>query len=402
MRVLFVDPNVLHINPTANLLPALLLEISLDTMFYGPGYVDDVTIEIGLLAYIEKHGPFDAVIFGAGNSLFNKDLEEDRRVANSVCKNFTCSFRSSVLEQFYTDVRNHCGDLPVPIKVLSALNLDYYASTEVQVDFILQNSLLVLGPNEQFVQDLNDLPSYARLEKHYIRKVDRLSNAWRDFLVKNPERVLTALHFIGPSELCFKPLNARSYDVSVPGVEYFLRREATRQINKSRYQRPSKRVPEFFRIASRMGFPIFSNPILAKMYNTMFQEGLFDTRAVYTARGGFGIPIRKFFEIPASGALMVCEPPVGFKDLGFNNQEHFVEAGPHQLLDVLSEWLGSERAQTVARQGQRVVLNKHSLSPRAAQIGECLYAVHSGRYLGSRWTNGEFVVQLKEKETCVV
>lgn len=401
MRVLYSDPNIWHLNPTANLLPILVKEKFKDSIFYGPGYVSEKNIEQGLLYFIEKNGPFDAVIFGSGTSFFNKDIDEDRRVAELVLKNTATRFTRASLQSYYADVRDCCGYLPVPIKLLSTLNLDYYASTQAQVDILLAKSMSVIGPNHQFVTPIEELPDYAKREKHYLRKRDRLSNAWRDFLITYPERVVTALHFVSPSEFFFDSLGSRSYDTAIPGVEYVLRRNAMQFLKQSSYLMPSKVYFNLYRLASRVGLPVYANHGFISLYNLLFQRSLVNTQCVYTARGGFGTPIRKFFEIPAAGSLLVCTSPNGFGDIGFVDQKHYVEAEPDQLLDILSGWLGTEQAQTVARQGQELVIEKHSLTARCAQIGACVQAMFEGKYQGARWQSGDFVMQLKEGISCV-
>ena len=47
MRVLYVDANVCHINPTANLLPLLIRECFPDVRFYGPGFVEEPDLVSG-------------------------------------------------------------------------------------------------------------------------------------------------------------------------------------------------------------------------------------------------------------------------------------------------------------------------------------------------------------------
>jgi Glycosyl transferases group 1 len=397
MHVLYVDVNAWHLNPTANLLPILVKQQFTRVAFYGPGYVDEEDIKLGLLRFIDREGPFDAVIFGYGGlSIFHKDADQDFRTAKSFYKHSAGRSSLESLAYFFADVRNHCGHVPTAIRLLSTLNFDYYAATQAQVDILIEKSISLIGPNEQFVIALEDLPNYAKREKHYVRKQGCFSNAWRDFLIKHPEKVVTALHFVSPSEYCFDALALRPYETAIPGVEYLLRKQAMRQLEKSNYRVSSKAYFNLYRLANYTGLPVFSNPVLARLYNLSFQRSLADTQCVYTARGGFGIPIRKFFEIPAAGGLLVCSSPNGFSNIGFVNKKHYIEAEPDQLLDVLSEWLDNEEAQSVARQGQDLVIAKHSLSARGSQIGICMQAMLEGKYHGARWQAGEFVLQLKE------
>ena len=49
MRILYIDVNTVHINPTANFLPLMLLEITNNITFFGPGYVNSELINNGVL-----------------------------------------------------------------------------------------------------------------------------------------------------------------------------------------------------------------------------------------------------------------------------------------------------------------------------------------------------------------
>lgn len=392
MRVLYVDANAWHINPTASLLPALIRERFPYTRFYGPGFVDDAVLARGLLSFADRHGPFDVALLGPGTPFLGDG--EDADIGAVVYLRRYASHRLSdrTILTFFADARAAFGQLPSTIRLISVLNFDYYASTQKQVDVLLKQSIAVLGPNDQFVLALADLPDFASREKHYVKKADRFSDAWRNFLLQHPERVVTATHFVGPQEYCFDPLEGRPFEVAVPGVEYLLRKDAVKQLARTRLHSASKIYFHLYRLVNRLGLPAYSHPLALRLYNLFFQRTLADTRCVYTARGGFGIPIRKFFEIPAAGGLMICSPCNGYADLGFEAGRHYVQAEPDALLEVLSEWLANPQAQEVASAGQQLVIARHSMAARGEQIERCLHGMVAGSYRGARWRQGEFVV----------
>lgn len=392
MRVLYVDANAWHINPTANLLPALIRERFPSARFYGPGFVDDAVLAGGLLSFANRHGPFDVALLGPATPFLGDGEDADIGAVTYLRRYASHRLFDRTILTFFADARAAFGKLPSAIRLISVLNFDYYATTQKQVDVLLKHSIAVLGPNDQFVLALADLPDFACLEKHYVRKADRFTDVWRNFLLRHPERVVTATHFVGPQEYCFDPLSVRPYEIAVPGVEYLLRKDAVRRLAGSRLCRASKAYFHIYRLANRMGLPAYSHPLALRLYNLFFQRTLADTRCLYTARGGFGMPIRKFFEIPAAGALLICSPCNGYVDLGFEAGCHYVQSEPDALLDVLSEWLPSPQAQEVASAGQQLVITRHSMAARGEQIERCLRAMVAGTYRGARWCRGEFVV----------
>lgn len=392
MRVLYVDANVWHINPTANLLPVLIRERFPTSRCFGPGFSSPDELALGLLGYVDAKGPFDVVLLGPGTPFLVEGAAADDGAVNYLRRYSAHRIGDQVLRKFFGDVRHTFGRLEVPVKLVSVLNFDYYATTQRQIDVLLEQSIGVLGPNEQFVLRLEDLPDFAAREKHYVRKADRFSNAWRDFLIRYPERVLTATHFVGGQEFFFEPLADRPYEIAVPGVEYLLRRDAVNKLARTRLRSASKTYFHLYRVANRLGLPAFSNATALRLYNFLFQRTLAETRCVYTARGGFGMPIRKFFEIPAAGALLLCSPCTGYADLGFAPDRHYIQAEPEQLVSALATWLNDPRAPEVARAGQDLVIAKHSISARGEQIDRCLQAMLGGTYRGARWNHGEYVL----------
>ncbi len=392
MKVLYVDANVWHLNPTANLQALLFRERFCGTCCYGPGFSSRDELERGLRRFIEARGPFDVLVLGPNTPFLVDGADAIEGAVGYLMKYTAHRLSGNALVQFFADVRQSFGHLEVPVKLVSVLNFDYYATTQTQIDHLLEQDVGVLGPNEQFSLRLEDLPSFATREKHYVHKVERLSNAWYDFLVRHPERVVTAVHFVAATEFIFEPLDARPFDVAVPGVEYQLRKEAVKRLSGTRWRSASKAYFHFYRLANRLGLPVFSHPVALRLYNQFFQRTLADTRCVYTARGGFGMPIRKFFEIPAAGALVLCSPCNGYADLGFEDGRHYIAVEPDGLVDALAKWLVDPRSQEIASAGQAVTMTNHSLAARGEQIERCLRAMVAGTYAGSRWDRGEFRV----------
>jgi hypothetical protein len=271
------------------------------------------------------------------------------------------------------------------------MTLDCYGCTQSHIDRIEQFGLYIIAPNSTFSVRFEDLPEWAHQEAHFRRKKHLLSNAWLNFVTQYPDRVLTSLHFVSDSEFSFRGIAERSNLISIPGVEYVLRKQAIAALKSAGIKCSSKNFFNLFRLANRIGLPVFSRFTSLKLFNNLFFEDLIDARSVYTARGGFGAVVRKFFEIPAAGSLMICSPPIGFSDLGFRDGEHYINADPDQLPRILKEVEAEpDYAQAIASAGRQLVFEKHSLRARASQLRICFDAVREGRYKGAIWNNGVF------------
>jgi hypothetical protein len=394
IRALYVDIDLIHINPTATYFPQLIEAAVPNVSFYGPGFSSPDILAKGLLDCIRETGPYDVIFFGPNSPILEGNLDDDliHNTSRSL-RRFTAHGHSDQqIVAFLKDLFAALSKTDIEHRVVTSLNFDYYAASAAQVQRLQDLNLTLLGPNEQFVRPFAELPEFVVQERHYQRKKDRLSDCWFDFLHAHPERVITALHYVLPSEFSYTPIHLRQPVVAVPGVEYHLRKKANAELRRSGIRMASKWYFHLFRILNRLGMPVYAHPIGLHMYNQGFQRTLKTSRYVYTAPGGFGLPVRKFFEIPAAGALFVCTPCTGYQELGFVDGVHYLSAEPNDLPGLLQELAKTGAGHDVAVAGRKVTATNHSLQARAQQIRLCLEALTRGTYRGARWHSGNFVV----------
>jgi len=394
-RALYVDINLIHLNPSATNFPQLIEAAMPNVSFYGPGFSPSGVLAKGLLDWVRETGPYGIIFIGPNTPLLVDNFNNVIDGTLAYMRRYTAHDNSEAdVVAFFKDVLAVLPNVDVEHRIVTSLNFDYYAATDAQVQRVNDLNLTLIGPNEQFVRPLAELPGFVKLEKHYQRKKARLSDCWFDFLHSHPERVITALHYVVPSEFSYTPIDLRQPVVAIPGVEYHLRKEANVALRQSGIRMASKWYFHLFRVMARMGVPVYQNPWGLHLYNYYFQRTLKTSRYVYTARGGFGLPIRKFFEIPAAGTVMICTPPSSFSELGFCNGKHYVEASPHELPEVVAELMKApERAQSIADAGRELVWRRHSLSARADQLRQSIEALMAGQYAGSIWKQGEHCIQ---------
>ena len=394
LKLLFVDIFATTLNPTAALAPALLQRIGTDVTFFGPGLSSNENIREGLLNFEARNGPFDAVVFGPSIPMLNTHgINIDATL--KYLKKFNALTANHRLIR--TGLENILGDiwhLKTKTKIIWLLNFDYYATSQSQIDLIEEYGFYIIGPNDQFISPIGDLPDYARLEKHFKRKKNIISDCLYNWAQANPDRVIPLTHFVSNAELGFKALDARRFDVSVPGVDYVQRKKALNALKSGGLKAAGKPVFHLFRMASALQFNPHSSYLGNQIYSAAFRGNLLDTKYVYSARGGFGIPIRKFFEIPAAGALMLCVPPVGFEALGFKNGQTHIECAPEALPDTIANLkTRPEYCQEIAKCGRKLISRAHTLDARAKQLEKAIKKIKLGSYHGARWMNGEFILR---------
>lgn len=394
MKVLYIDAFAVALNPTASLAAAMVARLGGELVLYGPGISSATDLDSGLRTFAERHGPFDLAVLGPNVPVLDTRPDAVSEAAAHLARfaAFACD-KDSIVSGL-SDILASIPYLPAATKAIWLLNFDYYAVTTAQIDALERLGLVVLGPNEQAVEPIEHLPEWAELEKHFKRKRDRISDDFRRFLAQNPHRAVPLPHFVCDSELCFRALAPRRYAVAVPGVEYVLRDRAISALRRSGLSIAPKTAFQVFRLTGRLGLRPLARFLGLKLYHGSFQQTLMDTRYVFTARGGFGIPVRKFFEIPASGALMLCVPPNGFNALGFRDGVTHIECEPEQLADMVADLdRRPDEAQRIADAGRRLVAAEHSVSARADQLGIAVEAMQNGVYAGADWVDGRFTMR---------
>src|SRR5262249_23140754 len=106
----------------------------------------------------------------------------------------------------------------------------------------------------------------------------------------------------------------------------------------------------------------------------------------------------KMMEIPASGAVLVVDPPVGFGALGFEDRVSAVVCRPNEIIDV-HRWLASDvdRAQAISDAGRKIVVERHSVAARGRQLATAIDLIMNGRFAGSRWSDGELCLESRDR-----
>jgi hypothetical protein len=89
----------------------------------------------------------------------------------------------------------------------------------------------------------------------------------------------------------------------------------------------------------------------------------------------YGYVVAKFFEIPATGALLLGEEKMkgALELLGFRDGVHYLSVGPENLKPRIEEVLDPRNRQEIdeiRRRGQQLVLDRHLVEHRAKQIDD--------------------------------
>ena len=203
-------------------------------------------------------------------------------------------------------------------------------------------------------------------------------------------------HIIAESEFSWNALSLRPHDVSVPGTPYFRRDQIYQQLKIYGDIVLARRSYEYvFKLANKMNLKPFSNIYTTAIYQLAFQQLLKKSKVCITDGGLINFTIRKFFEIPAAGSLLLCWPTSDFKELGFQDKVNCLNISNSsdviECIRAVSE--SPDSFQDIANAGQRLVMEKHSLGARSVQLHKSLLKISNGSFRGSYWENGNFTLQ---------
>lgn len=386
MKLLFIDVCSGSINPTNNLIPALL-HLSADTVCYGPGFVEESELKGGIERFVEKYGGFDFYVTARLDMEFaDSDVYYNHRYMRP---RYSCD----VLKAFGSDAAVFLDQTRVP-KIVFLTAFDPYALHDKFAKVIAEVNGYLVAWADGFSKSMKeiDFDVFSR-EEFYARYKGRDFERWHNLVTKYKHKFINLGHFIAETEFDWTSLSNRREKVVVPGQMYVRREAARRALAR---QKILERSGQFRFVISAMdhaGLRPYTRSWVQSLYNQTFVQSIRSTRYAYTDGAGDDYPVRKYFEIPALGTLLLCEPCAGFENLGFADRKNAIVVASDAIGDAV-EWLRKSptEAQEIADEGRKLIWNQHSLHARADQFARCLANIAAGRFMGSRWDTGKFVV----------
>jgi hypothetical protein len=219
---------------------------------------------------------------------------------------------------------------------------------------------------------------------------DNWNDRYFNFINRHPERILSTPHFVADNEFSELLLSHRPCDWSVLGADYQSRLTAKQYLDKAGISRSGTYLPHLFSMAQKFHVHLYNKFWAIRMMNALFHHALRTSRYSFTCGSLLRYPIRKFFEIPAAGCVLVTDGCNGFEALGFQDRKNAVVCQPEDIPET-HQWLSRDpnRAQAIATRGRELVKGAHSVSARGRQLGESFSRIMAGRFSGTYWSGGQ-------------
>jgi len=386
-RVIFVGANHRYINATNAMIPAMLGR-TFDVLCYGPGFVAQSVLDRGFERFVDEAGA-DLIV-----------------TTHAWCGGYPADAYDSYLHRYVAMLNNGrvtaamMGDVARVCRanqrrvLCFVTEMDPHATQREALDHLAEHAGYFVGWGRGFIRTLGD-PDAVKNEAYLQKKLKRSFplGLLDGFVDRYHERFINIGHAVADNEFYWGGLGAREYDVAIPGSRYARRQASVALARKSTLRMAPMWYPWPFKLAERLGLRPYSRFLAVHAYNLAFQRVLSRTRASVTDGGANNYPVRKYFEIPAAGSLMVCWPAIGLESLGFVDGVHCVYVSSAEEAMAVARKVKDDvdRYDVIADAGQHLVLRQHSISARARQLNQVLARIGEGTFHGSSWLNGELV-----------
>ncbi len=389
-RVLFVGLNIRYMNATSSLWLTVLGKI-FNLYCYGPGFLDSKTLSDGIERYVDSLGGVD-FMFTTHYHCFDLKLER----INRFITNYTARASEStvVTSKFMDDTKSFLRRNKT--RVCCFLNeVDPHVTEQSNLDECLQYADYFVLWGKGFLNAKKDMADVA--QEHYIQKKLRSHKigSLDDFVDVNSSRIINLGHHVSDHEFYWSALTTRKYDISVPGSKYYRRQKMIDALNSLSVgvRMPKLEYRFVYKLAERLFLKPYANFFMIHLYNLAFQRTLSQSKICVTDGGANNYPVRKFFEIPAAGALMVCWPAEGIELMGFKHKINCLFVRDHEeVIQIAKEVIRNPYDfQHIAAAGQDLVLMNHSTTARSVQLFEAFRRIQAGSFNGSSWEDGRFI-----------
>lgn len=256
---------------------------------------------------------------------------------------------------------------------------DWYPETKAFWEAIPKNAYIFGGIQRAYI---NETPE----PEFFFGDMDinpTLGNSYFD-----DSRIIPIRHVLSDKELHVS-VRRKNYDFSVLGVFYARRKsvyESAKKMRKIRLYNPwlLHKLRKALNRHHKRSY--WSNALL----NMLFNDALRRSRVSYTDGSHLDIFVRKYLEIPANHALLLCAPFCGMQDFGFVENVHYVRCDEEHLAEQLPDLLAdSARCETIVQNSLALVKEFFCPAKVAAQLLTLFSQMSEGSFAGCYYDKGE-------------
>lgn len=418
MKILVIDVNYDHANASHRNLRNSLADV-MDVRYFGPGYSSRDELDKGLLEFINGER-IDLILAGSVlllESVIDKGIgiiapyAIHRYLMPKYLMNEALIYAKAIEEQLL-QIKN----IPIVLQLYSDIGTLSVGMAK-KMEKLLRYGFYLMAIGEDFAT--------INLRGRMFGEFPGNNNCYK--LVKSYHKRIISMPFLGVNECnyCFSDLESRKFEWVVPGnvnsdypqrgkVISLLKKEGvslwshkgindqlvfknsikTRLLHIEYNSKLEKYLSLFY-----PNLHLIPNRVpLEKvaLYREIYLEGLRNSKCAYVDGSNLKLIVGKYFEVPAAGNLMIGDVVTGLDKLGFVPGIHMIEAPPQKVYKIYQQLQKDrEKMQEISRNGQKLVIEKHTFRCRATGLKRAFEAIINGNFDGSHWENGDFIVESK-------
>ncbi len=413
-KILFVTMNHEHANDMHINNVQAFLEIS-QVDFFGPGYVSKESMERGLGDFWKENGGYNVLILDFSLAMLQQEYL-DIRLAFHWHRYFMSDFSIYQAIRWADNIVKE-AKLVEAVKIL-LYQFDTYTFTDVWekcIDELLFSGFYFWGNGIEYFPLLI-------LDEEMRKKGG--TNRYFDFCEKNKARIISMSYStVSPKEFFAYPLKDRMYDITIPGNldafyypergkianimrtsgykvydQYYERNFAYRTsescVSQTIYRHEEDKMLDTKLIAP---CPYIDSKLTREsvvMWRESYNIALRQSKIGYACGGCANQLVRKYAEIPARGALLLCQNIKPLKNYGFKDWENMIMVSPDNILEICDYlFKNPKEMQYIADNGRKMVYEKHTPIRQARHIIKAIEAIKAGTFGGSYWEDGEFIIK---------
>lgn len=371
-KALYIGFNRAYLNP--------FLEMTLDVIghasrmdCFGPGFSSEEELKAGVARWVDNHGPYDFVVTEPYVFEYERILKRKKPFILDVLK-FPEHQYGKYAAEFKTFFMNVRGP-----KLLIG-HWDIYAFPAHQVDELVRAGIYILGTDVSLIRRLSEMAGKGVL-------LPGANDNWYKYVDARRDRIISFPHFMNSREFENTPLEGRKYFCHIPGVEYAERKKAKSLLDLKARIRDKR---DFVLNGLKWYFfDKMSQNRLDQMQNQYAQK-ITHSKICYSSGSSVRANVRKYFEIPAKGALMICQKCAGFDNFGFQDGHNCIVTEDMASIKRALDNYDEKKYQEIATRGRELVWQKHSEPARIGQLSESLTRILKNEFYGSYWDKGVY------------
>jgi hypothetical protein len=387
LRVLYIGIYRNYVNPTTDVILDSIAELT-DLYRFGPGFVSEHMLEVGIESFVEQIGGVDLIMTDSMIIEFEELSRKPYLFENEAIyfeKRLYYKYAKRLNEYFIKSKKTK----------LFIANWDYYIVTNKRIEYLIADpNLLVISMVDKntslSVEEVNLIGN--KMIGDIMKEFPNRNSLWHNFVRDFQNKIISMPNVVSRRSFVFKPLDNRKYRYCVPGFPYTERVSARTIYNNDElfYHYKMEFLFLFEKVSRKLRIPRPEN--WGKLQNERLFTRVGNAQMCFTSGAVTRTPIAKYFEIPASGSVMICQKFAGFENLGFRHDVNcFVAEDIEDLKSIVYNYNGEEY-QKIASAGQNLVWRLHSDFARTEQLKSCLERISTGKFNGSYWKNGKYIV----------